>query len=160
MRFTQMSDAELVIESVNPTSGEREPLHVHPLQESGCEIVSGRLVFEVAGRRHDLGPGEAITIPAGTPHRFWNEGSEDARSRQFFRPALDSAYFFETLFSLARHDQLHRNGMPKLLPLVTLVQQFGDEIRPVSPPWPLLRAIAALLAPLARGRNYTAAPEH
>jgi hypothetical protein len=50
--------------------------------------------------------------------------------------------------------------MPKLLPLVTRVRQFGDEIRPVSPPWLLLRTIAVLLTPLARGRNYTATLEY
>jgi hypothetical protein len=105
-------------------------------------------------------PARGAHDPRTHPHRFWNERSEDARSRQFFRPALDTAYFFETLFSLARHDQLHQNGMPKLLPLVTRVRQFGDEIRPVSPPWLLLRTIAVLLTPLARGRNYTATLEY
>jgi hypothetical protein len=35
-----------------------------------------------------------------------------------------------------------------------MVPEFGDEIRPVSPPWPVLRAVAALLAPIARRRGY------
>lgn len=158
MRFTHISEAELVIDTVNPPRGEREPLHVHPHQESGCEVLSGNLVFEIDAVRHDLGPGAALTIPAGTAHRFWNEGTQDARSRQFFRPALDTASFFETLFSLAESHQLRANGMPRLLPLAALVQQFGDEIRPVSPPWPLLRAIALLLAPFAQQRKHCPTP--
>jgi hypothetical protein len=34
--------------------------------------------------------------------------------------------------------------------------QFADEIRIVSPPWPVQRAVCALLAPIARLRGHTA----
>ena len=84
-------DELLRIDSVNPPTAEREPVHAHPKQESGAEVLSGSLVFEVAGEQRRLGAGETISVPANTPHRFWNDGSEDARSIQFFRPALDIA---------------------------------------------------------------------
>jgi hypothetical protein len=122
--------------------------------ESGAEVLSGTLVFELKGERRTLSSGEAITIPANTPHHFWNEGPSDARSIQFFRPALDTAAFFETLFALAQRDQLDKNGMPKLLPLVAMVGAFHQEIRPLSPPWALLRPLAAALAPIARARGH------
>lgn len=129
MRFAELSPAELRVETLNPPGEEREPVHVHPRQESGAQVLSGTLVFEVAGERRVLGAGDTITIPANTPHRFWNEGPDDARSIGFFRPALDTAEFFETLFALAQRDELDQHGMPKLLPLMALVEEFGDEIR-------------------------------
>jgi hypothetical protein len=154
MTFTTMRPDLLCIESVNPTTDEREPLHVHPLQTSGAEVISGSLVFEVEGRPRRLGPGESISIPPNTPHRFWNEGSEDACSIQRFEPALQTAAFFETFFALAAEDKLDAKGMPRTLQMAVLVPEFASEIRPVSPPWPVLRALAATLGPIARRRGY------
>lgn len=156
MTFSLLSAEELRIDSVNPRTDLREPAHVHPRQTSGAEVHAGELVFEVDGTSRRLGPGDRIEVPPNTPHRFWNEGEEIARSVQFFRPALDIASFFQTLFALARDDRLDAKGMPRPLQLAVMVDAFTDEIRPVTPPWPLLRAGAALLAPIARRRGYRA----
>jgi hypothetical protein len=146
--------AELRLDTINPPTAIREPIHVHPSQESGAELTSGTLVFELAGERREIGVGERITIAANTPHRFWNEGPEDAHAIQFFRPALDIAAFFETLFALAQTGQLARSGMPKPLALIAMVPEFGEEIRPISPPWPVLRTLARALGPIARARGH------
>jgi mannose-6-phosphate isomerase-like protein (cupin superfamily) len=157
MTFVEMTEAVLRIDSVNPTGvEEREPLHIHPRQESGAEVMSGELVFEVEGERRVVGPGESTTVPAGAVHRFWNEGAEDAHSIQTFRPALETAAFFELFFELADKDKLDAKGMPHLLQLAVMVPEFGEEIRPVSPPWPVLRALTAVLGPIARARGYSA----
>jgi quercetin dioxygenase-like cupin family protein len=154
MKFVELEPDLLRIDSVSPASSEREPLHVHPRQESGAELLSGSLVFEVDGAQRRLEPGDSISIPAGTPHRFWNDGEQDAHWSGYFRPALASAEFFETLFALAGEDKLDAKGMPRPLQLAVMVPEFADEIRPLSPPWPLLRVLAAVIAPLARARGY------
>lgn len=154
MKFVELRAELLRIESLSPPGTEREPVHVHPKQESGAEVVSGSLVFEVAGERRELAAGDTIRVPANTPHRFWNEGGEDARSIQFFRPALDIASFFETFFALAQQGKLDEKGMPRPLQLALMVPEFGEEIRPVSPPWPMLRVLTAVLGPIARLRGY------
>jgi quercetin dioxygenase-like cupin family protein len=156
MTFLEMRDDLLRIDTVNPITDEREPLHVHPRQESGAELIAGSLVFEVDGVRRKLAPGDSISIPADTRHRFWNDGDEDAHAIQYFRPALATADFFETLFALAAADELDVKGMPRPLQLAVMVPEFENEIRPVSPPWPVLRAVAVILAPLARVRGYRA----
>jgi hypothetical protein len=156
MKFIKLNDEILRIDSVNPRNlDEREPGHVHPKQESGAEVISGSLVFEVNGQERRVGPGESISIPANTPHRFWNGDAEDAHSIAFFKPALDIASFFETFFALAQEDKLDDKGMPGTLQLAVLVPEFGDELRPLTPPWPLLRALTAVLAPVARARGYS-----
>ena len=154
MTFIELRDELLRIDTVNPPTAEREPLHVHPKQESGAEVVSGSLVFEVDGEQTRIEPGETVHVPANTRHRFWNDGNGDAHSIQFFRPALDIASFFETLFALAKEDKLDAKGMPRPLQLAVLVPEFSDEIRPASPPWPVLRALTAVLGPVARRRGY------
>ena len=149
----------LRIESVNPPHGPAEPEHVHPRQESSAEVLAGTLHFRVRGDVRVVRAGEKIVIPANAPHHFWNEGDEDARCIQEFRPALRTDLFFETYFALARDGKLDEKGMPSLLQMAVLVPAFGDEMRPTSPPWPLLWGIAWLLGPIARVRGYRTAYE-
>lgn len=156
MTFLEIREDLLRTDSVNPVTDEREPLHVHPKQESGAELISGSLVFEVDGVQRRLAPGDSISIPANTQHRFWNDGEEDAHSIHYFRPALATAEFFETFFALAAADKLDAKGMPRPLQLALMVPEFENEIRPVRPPWPVLRALSLLLTPLARARGYHA----
>jgi quercetin dioxygenase-like cupin family protein len=154
MTFLELGPERARIDSFSPPGDEREALHVHPKQTSGAEVLAGSLVYEVDGATRRVGAGESIEIPPGVPHRFWNDGEEEAHSVQFFEPALDSAAFFETFFALAQQGKLDEEGMPSLLPMALLVPEFGDEIRPVSPPWPLLKALAVALSPVARLRGH------
>jgi len=149
-------DALLEVETTNPPTAEREPEHVHPRQESGARVTSGALVFEIDGVPQRVAAGESIVIPANTAHRFWNDGDEDARAVQWFRPALKTRSFFETWFALARDGALGADGMPGRLQLALLVPEFGTEVRPVSPPWPVLRLLGVVLGPVARLRGYGA----
>jgi quercetin dioxygenase-like cupin family protein len=161
MRFRQTAEETegslLRIESVNPPTGVAEPEHIHPHQESRAEVVAGTLRFVVEGEERRLGPGDAITIPAGTPHYFVNDGEDDAVSIQEFRPALHTADFFKALFALAGRGKLDDRGMPSLLTLALVGPLFANEIRATSPPWPVQRVAFTLLAPIARLRGYTAA---
>lgn len=149
----------LRIETTNPPTDVGEPMHLHPRQETSAEVRAGTLRFVVDGQEHRLGPGDAITIPAGVPHRFVNDGDEDAVAVQEARPALRLAEFFEMYFGLAERGLLDEKGMPSLLRVAVFAPTFADEIRMVSPPWPVQRVAFALLGPIARMRGYALAPE-
>jgi quercetin dioxygenase-like cupin family protein len=157
MRFLQTAassgGALLQIETVDPP-GTGDPEHVHPRQETSAEVLSGALHFLVDGAVRIVRAGEKIVIPANTPHHFWNEGPGDAVAIQEVRPALRTEEFFRTYFNLAREGKLDEDGMPSILQLALLVPEFHEEMRPTSPPWPLLRMLAALLAPVAKLRGY------
>lgn len=144
----------LRVETVNPPSAHGEPEHVHPRQESRAEVLAGALTFDVAGTVRTVRAGETIVIPANTPHRFWNDGPEDARAIQELRPALRTEEFFRMWFGLAQDGRLDERGMPPFLQLMAMTPAFADVMRPTRPPWPLLRALALVLAPLARLRGY------
>ena len=155
------TDGELLrIETVNPPGGAAEPMHTHPYQVSLAEVRAGTLRFLVDGESRRVGPGESITIPAGVPHRFLNDGDEDAVAIQEMRPALRTAEFFEAYFGLAERGELDQHGKPSLLRSAVLGPAFADEIRLTKPPWAVQRAAYALLAPIARMRGYshTASP--
>lgn len=144
----------LQIECFSEPTGATEPEHIHPKQESRTEILSGELTFRIAGQERVARAGDVVTIPAKVPHSFSNNGAEVAHYLQEFRPALRIDLFFETLFSLARDGKLDDKGMPSLLQVAVFLPAFGDELRPTSPPWPLLRGASWLLGPIARLRGY------
>ncbi|MBA2713164.1 MAG: cupin domain-containing protein [Rubrobacteraceae bacterium] len=156
MVFLEAGSEVLRIRTFNPPTGVPEPEHVHPFQESGFEIISGSLRLRVAGEEQSLRAGESTTIPANTPHYFWNDGGEEAHSIQWFRPALKIDRFFESFFGLAQDGKLNDKGLPSLLQLAVSVPYFGDEIRLTSPPWPVQRATFGLLGPLGRMLGYEA----
>ena len=157
MVFLTDSPDLLEIDTINPPSKVVEPEHVHPRQESGARVVSGELTFRVDGVERVVGAGESITIPPAVPHHFWNAGDVDAHAVQWMKPALKTRSFFETFFALARDGKLDDKGMPGLLQLAALIPAYGDEIRVTSPPWPVQRAMVAVLGPIARLRGYRAA---
>lgn len=141
--------ALLRIETHNPSNAIAEPMHVHPRQDTRAEVVSGALHFVVDGRERRLTAGDSITIPAGVPHRFWNDGDTEAVAIQEARPALRLAEFFETYFQLATDGDMDEHGRPSLLRSAVLGPEFADEIRLVTPPWLLQRIAYTLLAPIA-----------
>lgn len=158
MRFLQTAAETngtlLQVETVNPPHRAPEPEHVHPRQESSARVLEGALHFAVAGEVRVVRAGEMLVIPANTPHHFWNDGPEDARAVQEFRPALQIERFFETWFGLARDGKINAKGMPSLLQLAVLLPAYGNEMRPTKPVWPLLKALGWLLGPVGRVRGY------
>lgn len=138
----------LEINSFNPKTEMMEPIHVHPRQESSAEVIAGKLHFLVNGKEQVLGPGEKIVIPAGAPHRFWNEDEEEAESVQRFSPALTIDEFFETFFALANDGKLKDDGMPPFLQLPLMGLKHKNDIRVISPPWALQLVTYVILAPI------------
>ncbi len=56
------------------TSRERPiaPLHVHHADDECWYVLDGKLGFRVADEEVEAGPGDAVFVPAGTPHAYWN----------------------------------------------------------------------------------------
>jgi quercetin dioxygenase-like cupin family protein len=59
-RLTQLAEFRLARGSVIP-------VHQHPQEQTGY-LVSGRLLFNIAGTDHEVRPGDAWTIPGGVDH--------------------------------------------------------------------------------------------
>jgi quercetin dioxygenase-like cupin family protein len=139
----------LEIDSFNPRTDMREPIHIHPKQESSAEVISGKLHFLVNGKEQILSPGEKIVIPAGVPHCFWNEDVEAAHSIQRFSPALTIDEFFESFFALGSDGKLNDKGMPPFLQLPLMGLKHKNDIQVISPPWALQLATYLILAPIS-----------
>jgi mannose-6-phosphate isomerase-like protein (cupin superfamily) len=132
--------------------------HIHAEAEERFEILAGRMAAHVGGRRIELGPGERVALPPGVPHSWWNGGGEELHFVLEIDPPGHFEESIETLFRLAREGRVKRDGSPPLLQMAVMAREFGLEAYPASPPLPLLRAAAALLAPIGRALGYRAKP--
>jgi hypothetical protein len=128
--------------------------HTHPHQEERFEVVSGTLGVRVGRRKYSLGAGEAVVVPPGAVHGWWNEGDEVLRGLLEFRPALDTESLFETSFGLARDGKVSKKGVPSPLQIIALLDEYEDELGIPWVPKRVQHAVVSLLAPLARGRGY------
>jgi len=129
--------------------------HVHPQQEERFLITSGQITLRMDGRERVYTAGENITIPRGTPHIWWNSGTDDLRVMLDFRPAGRFAEFITTFFALAMTGKTNARGLPRnLFQLAVTFADYREAIYGTSPPWVVQQLLFATLAPLGRLLGY------
>ncbi|HEV8180532.1 MAG TPA: cupin domain-containing protein [Gaiellaceae bacterium] len=146
----------VVIETFVQPNGFVAATHVHPGQEERFEILRGSVGFKVGGKKLVAGPGQRLTVPAGTPHKFWNAGDEEAHFVCEVRPALQFEALLETMFALAADGKTNRKGMPNPLRLAVIANAHFDTVRLPFPPALVQRIGLALGTPVGRMLGYEA----
>lgn len=144
----------VVIETYVQPNGFVAAAHVHPSQEERFEVLSGSVGFRLGGEQLVAGPGQRVTVPAGTPHRFWNAGEDVAHFVCEVRPALQFESLLETMFALAVDGKTNRKGMPNPLRLAVIANAHFDTVRLPFPPALVQRIGLALGAPIGRLLGY------
>lgn len=123
--------------------------HVHPSQVERLEMVSGRMRVEMNGRKHVIGEGESIEIPAGTPHVQAPIGEGPGRVRIQVRPAGDTRAFLEYLAELVREGRIMHSGYPRPVAAAELVLRFSGAGHASAPPLPVQQAFARMILAIA-----------
>ena len=149
----------VVVECFVQPDGAVAAAHVHPQQEERFQVLRGTVGFRSGREKRVLGPGERLTVPAGTPHKFWNAGDGVAHFVCEIRPALQFEQLIETMFALADDGKTNRKGMPNPLRLAVIAREHFDTVRLPFPPAVLQRAGLALGAPFGRLLGYRATYE-
>jgi quercetin dioxygenase-like cupin family protein len=146
----------VVIETFVQPNGFVAAAHVHPSQEERFEVLRGSVGFKIGREKIVAGPGRRITVPAGTPHKFWNAGDDEAHFVCEVRPALQFESLIETMFGLAADGRTNRKGMPNPLRLAVIANAHFDTVRLPFPPAILQRIALAAGAPLGQLLGYGA----
>ncbi len=120
----------LELEDIWTRRGHRTREHVHPGMEERFEVLEGTAAFRVAGEERTATAGEAVVVPAGTPHLAWNPTDDPVRLRVQFRPALRWQAVVERLFALAAEGRVDERGVPEPAELTRLLREFPDELAP------------------------------
>lgn len=144
----------VVVECIVQPGGAVAAAHVHPRQEERFEVLRGTLGVRLGRKRLTAGPGERITVPAGTAHKFRNAGDGEVHFVCEIRPAGQFEQLVETMFGLACDGRTNRKGMPNPLRLAVIARHhFADLRLPFVPAW-LQRSALACGAPLGRLCGY------
>lgn len=146
----------VVVEAFVKPNGFVAAAHVHPNQEERFQVLTGSVGFRVGREKLVAGPGQRLTVPAGTPHKFWNAGEEEAHFVCEVRPALQFEQLIETMYGLAGDGKTNRKGMPNPLRLAVIARHHFDDVRLPFPPAWMQRMGLALGAPLGRLIGYEA----
>ena len=145
----------VVIETYVRPNGFVAAAHVHAAQEERFQVLRGSVGFKVGGKKVVAGPGQRLTVPAGTPHKFWNAGDDTAHFVCEIRPALQFESLIETMFALAADGKTNRKGMPNPLRLAVIAQAHFDTVQLPFPPAILQRLALGLGAPLGKALGYS-----
>ncbi|HEX6286147.1 MAG TPA: cupin domain-containing protein [Acidimicrobiia bacterium] len=110
--------------------GERRDPEVSPF-ESSFFVLDGRVVLQLAGQLHDLGPDDFGYVPVATPHRWENRGD---RSATYLRVRSPQPRDFGVVQSGADLADLDQSVDPKPVdssdPASRQVGHFSDEHLP------------------------------
>jgi mannose-6-phosphate isomerase-like protein (cupin superfamily) len=127
--------------------------HVHDHIEEHFEVLDGRIAYLLDGQERTLGPGEQITVPRGSWHRWWNAGEGEVRIRSRVEPALRFEEAIAVLWGLCAEGHTDSQGKPSPLLGALLATRYRAEIRFRKPPQLVQRILFPPLAAVARRRG-------
>jgi hypothetical protein len=121
LRFVRITEERLEMEARLSGEGALPPPHLHPNQTERFEVLEGAVRAIIDGEERRYAAGEVFEVPAGIVHQMGGDGP--ARMQWEVRPALETARFFEELYT----------GAAAADPPAFL-ERFADEFRLVGPP--------------------------
>jgi quercetin dioxygenase-like cupin family protein len=151
---TETNGERVRVETIVRPDGFVAAAHVHPAQTERFEVLDGEVGLRVGRKTIVAQAGDVLTVPPGTPHKFWNAGSEMARFLCDIRPALQFESLIETRFGLPAEGKTNERGLPSPLRLAVIAQAHFDTVRLPFPPAFMQRAGLAVGAPLGRRLGY------
>lgn len=115
--------------TVPGAQGVPAPAHSHDRYEETIYGIEGVLLWTVEGKRLDVGPGQALTIPRGAIHRFDNNTDKDAKALCVITPAILGPGYFREIAAVALAAQ---GGPPDRAKMVEIMLRHG--LTPAMPP--------------------------
>lgn len=128
--------------------------HVHPSQTEHFSVQKGELRLRRDDQENTYHSGEEATIEPGTPHVWWNDGDRELKVTVEFRPGDQFADFLRSLFGLAKDSKVDDKGMPNILRLAVMMEEFNDVIYPSRPPRAVQKIVFGILGPIGRMLGY------
>ncbi|WP_309121535.1 cupin domain-containing protein [Paenibacillus sp.] len=125
-------------------------LHYHQTYSEHFEAVEGELHLEVDGLLRSLRPGETVSAPPGTKHRFFNPGPDPIVFYTKIEPARRFEPMLRIAYGLARDGRVHpKSGIPRNALEMAVLFVLGESFISGIPIW-LQKAIFGSLYAIAK----------
>jgi mannose-6-phosphate isomerase-like protein (cupin superfamily) len=128
--------------------------HLHPAIDERFEVLEGQLGWKLDGREGVAGPGDAVDVPAGSWHDWWQVGDKRTVCRVTVTPGDRFLELIESLWGLAVDGKTDEAGKPNPLQLIAISQEFSDILVPRQPPPAVQKVLFPVLGALAKARGY------
>ncbi|MFI5153206.1 MAG: cupin domain-containing protein, partial [Chitinophagales bacterium] len=121
------------------------PLHYHNAFSETFKVQEGILYVQVGKEKKVLNVGESVLVPAGTPHRFYNETSDEAKFHITLQPGhTGMENFIKIFYGLASDGLTDIKGKPKKFAHLAVALIISDSN---APGWmslfsPVIRSVA------------------
>lgn len=145
-----------------PARADGPPLHVHSAEAEFGTVTAGRITGIVDGRRFEAGPGESLEFPAGSPHRWWNEGDETLEFVGYARPLMDLDRYLQAVFEVVNAGP---PGRPSLVYMAHALRRHRQTQRVLIMPRPIQALVFTLaywvgrLTGAYRGTDWPGCPD-
>ena len=107
------------------------PLHFHKTFSEKFEVKEGVLYLQVGKEKKRLNIGESVTVPAGTPHRFYNETDNKVKFHVTFSPGhTGMENFIKIFYGLAADGLTDKKGKPKKFAHLAVALTISDSNAP------------------------------
>jgi quercetin dioxygenase-like cupin family protein len=137
------SDGEYTLIEIDLGKSDGPPLHYHNAFSETFEVREGVLYLQAGKEKRKLNIGESFTVPAGTPHRFYNEVDNMVKFHITLQPGhTGMENFIKIIYGLASDGLTDKKGKPKNFVHLAVALQISDTN---APGW------MSLLSPVIRG---------
>jgi len=85
------SESFVIVEWTDPGTHPGRPiagLHLHREDDEAWYVLDGRLGFQVGDEQREVAAGEALMVPRGTPHSYWNAQAAPTRYLLVMAPRI------------------------------------------------------------------------
>jgi quercetin dioxygenase-like cupin family protein len=83
IKTSEETNGEYTLMEIDLGKSDGPPLHYHNAFSEKFQVQEGVLYMQVGKDKKILKVGESVTVPAGTPHRFYNETNDKVKSYNF-----------------------------------------------------------------------------
>jgi len=121
------TNGEYTLIEIDLGKSDGPPLHYHNAFSEKFRVQEGILYLQVGKDKKILRIGESVTVPAGTPHRFYNETNDKVKFHITLRPGhTGMEKFIKIFYGLASDGLTDKKGKPKSFAHLAVALTISD----------------------------------
>jgi len=121
------TNGEYTLIEIDLGKSDGPPLHYHNAFSEKFRVQEGILYLQVGKDKKILRIGESVTVPAGTPHRFYNETNDKVKFHITLRPGhTGMENFIKIFYGLASDGLTDKKGKPKSFAHLAVALTISD----------------------------------
>ena len=127
LKTSEETNGEYTLMEIDLGKSDGPPLHYHNAFSEKFEVKEGVLYMQVGKEKKILKVGESVTVPARTPHRFYNETDDAVKFHITLNPGhTGMENFIKIFYGLASDGLTDKKGKPKNFAHLAVALSISD----------------------------------